>query len=321
MAKPPHAERSGDPPSAVEAALKDSVFAGLDQPDEAAAEKQGPTKPAAAARPANARTEQQRAADKIAAQTGSVANDDRLQGSRLLYDLQSKSSQGPTMLATLIAAGWVLAIVLVAFIRNGRDMANASFYGSNDFIGLIALAVIPVVGFFAISALIRRAQELRNAATAVTQAAIRLAEPETTASEKVASVGQAVRREVNALGDGLERALSRAGELEVMIHHEVTAPGRTHPDNESRLRAPIQELASQRGSDHQHRARMGDHREPYRPRFRSRHDFAASARSRPAANSQGARDRRVLLNGAFGERTELCVADRPAHQPPAGRPR
>ena len=108
------------------------------------------------------------------------------------------------------------------------------------------LAVIPVLGFFAIATLIRRAQDLRNAATAVTQAAIRLAEPETTASEKVASVGQAVRREVNALGDGLERALSRAGELEVMIHNEVTALERTYSDNESRMRALIQELASQR---------------------------------------------------------------------------
>ena len=53
--------------SAVEDALKDSVFAGLDQPEGAAPapekEKQGPTKPASVPRPANARTEQQRAAD------------------------------------------------------------------------------------------------------------------------------------------------------------------------------------------------------------------------------------------------------------------
>src|SRR6185503_18494743 len=102
-----------------------------------------------------------------------------------------------------------------------RDFGSASFFGSNDFIGLVALTVIPVLGFFAIAALIRRAQDLRNAATAVTHAAIRLAEPETTASEKVASVGQAVRREVNALE-------------------------RTYSDNESRMRALIQELASQR---------------------------------------------------------------------------
>ena len=53
---------------------------------------------------------------------------------------------------------------------------------------------------------------------------------------------------IDALGDGLERALSRAGELEVMIHNEVTALERTYSDNESRMRALIQELASQRDS-------------------------------------------------------------------------
>src|SRR5690606_28156318 len=117
-----------------------------------------------------------------------------------------------------------------------------------DFIALIAIMFLPVAAFFAVATLFRRAQDLRNAASSITQAAIRLAEPEVTAADKVASVGQAVRREVNALGDGLERALSRAGELEVMIHNEVTALERTYSDNESRMRALIAELASQRES-------------------------------------------------------------------------
>ena len=229
--------------SAVEDALKDSVFAGLDEPEDQPAPAQGPRP---VQRDGSQHAERSRVADKIAAQAGSVANDDRFQGSRILYGLQSKSSQAPTLIAALVAGGWVLAIILVAMIRHGGELGSPAFFGSNDFIGLVALAVIPVLGFFAISTLIRRAQDLRNAATAVTQAAIRLAEPETTASEKVASVGQAVRREVNALGDGLERALSRAGELEVMIHNEVTALERTYSDNESRMRALIQELASQR---------------------------------------------------------------------------
>ena len=230
--------------SAVEDALKDSVFAGLDQPD-GTAEKQGPVRPAPR-EGGNGRTERQRTADKYAAQTGSVANDDRFQHSKILYGLQNRPSQRPTLIAAGVAAVWVVGLVLVALARNGDAIASGTFFGTDEFIGLVALAVIPVLGFFAISTLVRRAQDLHNAATAVTQAAIRLAEPETTASEKVASVGQAVRREVNALGDGLERALSRAGELEVMIHNEVTALERTYSDNESRMRALIQELASQR---------------------------------------------------------------------------
>src|SRR5690606_31832352 len=128
-------------------------------------------------------------------------------------------------------------------------MANfGQFAGTIEFIAILAIIVLPVLGFFAVATLVRRAQDLRNAASSITQAAIRLAEPEVTAADKVASVGQAVRREVNALGDGLERALSRAGELEVMIHNEVTALERTYSDNESRMRALIAELASQRES-------------------------------------------------------------------------
>jgi len=228
--------------SAVEDALKDSVFGGpADDP-----RPQPEPMISSPRQQSGGRSERARVADKQAAMSGSVANDDRFQGSRILYGLQSRSSSTPNLVAILVAVGWVIAVLAIAVIRNGRDFGSASFFGSNDFIGLVALTVIPVLGFFAIATLIRRAQDLRNAATAVTHAAIRLAEPETTASEKVASVGQAVRREVNALGDGLERALSRAGELEVMIHNEVTALERTYSDNESRMRALIQELASQR---------------------------------------------------------------------------
>ncbi len=94
----------------------------------------------------------------------------------------------------------------------------------------------------------RRAQDLRLAASSMTQAALRLAEPESTATAQITTVGQAVRREVNAIGDGLERALSRAGELEVMVHNEVNSLERTYADNELRMRALIEELANQRNA-------------------------------------------------------------------------
>jgi len=41
---------------------------------------------------------------------------------------------------------------------------------------------------------------------------MRLAEPETVARESIVTVGQAIRREVAAMGDGVERALARAAE-------------------------------------------------------------------------------------------------------------
>src|SRR5690606_23950276 len=225
--------------SAVEDALKDSMFS-LDNSSQTPPERKPADTP---------RSERLRAADKIAQQAGAVANDDRISASKLLYGLQTRSSAAPTWLALLLSIVWVAATGLVAWLRLGPQMADlGTFVGSIEFVATLAIMVLPVVGFFAVATLFRRAADLRNAASSITRAAIRLAEPEVTAADKVASVGQAVRREVNALGDGLERALSRAGELEVMIHNEVTALERTYSDNESRMRALIAELASQRES-------------------------------------------------------------------------
>ena len=66
------------------------------------------------------------------------------------------------------------------------------------------------------------------------------------AHDAVVTVGQAVRREVAAMGDGIERALARAGELEALVHNEVSALERTYSDNEVRMRDILSELASER---------------------------------------------------------------------------
>ena len=229
--------------SAVENALKDSVFA----PEEAPQQKRPARK---GAEPNAVSAERRRSGEKIASQTSSVANDDRLAGAGLLYSLQSRSSNTPIIIAALLSLVWLAATIGVGVLRYSAELTASgsatSFFSSPEFAGLLAVIGLPVIGFFAVAILVRRAQELRIAAASMTQAAVRLTDPETTAADKVATVGQAVRREVNALGDGLERALSRAGELEVMVHNEVTALERTYTENETRLRALIEDLAEQR---------------------------------------------------------------------------
>ena len=229
--------------SAVENALKDSVFA----PDDTEA----PKRPDKKREEKTVKTpERRRSGDKIAGQTGSVANDDRLGGTRLIYNMQARSSGTPIVIASVLSLVWFAITGGIAYLRYspalGEPNGLQSVIGSAEFIGLMALIGLPIIGFFAFAVLVRRAQELKIAATSMTQAAMRLTDPEATAADKVATVGQAVRREVNALGDGLERALSRAGELEVMVHNEVTSLERTYSENETRLRALIQDLAEQR---------------------------------------------------------------------------
>ena len=129
--------------SAVEDALKDSVFGDSsepaapdlrDEPQSPSMQPQGPR--------AGSRAERARVADKQAAMSGSVANDDRFQGSRILYGLQSRSNSTPSFVAVIVSIVWVAAILGIGIIRNGSQLGSSSFWGSNDFIGLIALKVI-----------------------------------------------------------------------------------------------------------------------------------------------------------------------------------
>ena len=91
-----------------------------------------------------------------------------------------------------------------------------------------------------------RSQELRLITQSMAEVAMRLAEPETVARESIVTVGQAIRREVAAMGDGIERALARAAELETLVANEVSALEHAYNDNEVRIRALLQDLGSQR---------------------------------------------------------------------------
>src|SRR5918992_2988373 len=115
-------------------------------------------------------------------------------------------------------------------------------------IGLAAFLLAPVIFFYVTAHMVWRAQELRIIAQSMASVAMKLAEPEEVARESIVTVGQAIRREVAAMGDGVERALARAAELETLVHNEVAALERAYNDNELRIRGLIEDLASQRDS-------------------------------------------------------------------------
>ena len=78
---------------------------------------------------------------------------------------------------------------------------------------------MPIVIFWFLALLVWRAQELRLMASAMTEVAVRLAEPDRLAEQSVASVGQTIRRQVAAMNDVYKRrrdlvcdALRAAGE-------------------------------------------------------------------------------------------------------------
>ncbi len=110
------------------------------------------------------------------------------------------------------------------------------------------MLLAPAVFFFSTARMIVRSRELRAVAQSMAQVALRLAEPESVARDSLVTVGQAIRREVSAMGDGVERALARAAELETLVQNEVSAIERAYNDNEVRIRGLLEDLARQRDS-------------------------------------------------------------------------
>src|SRR5690606_28961817 len=115
-----------------------------------------------------------------------------------------------------------------------------------DWILLGIGVIVPIILFWAFASMVRRAQEMRMAAESMTEMAFRLAEPENLAQDRVMMVGQAVRREVAAMGEGIERTLARAVELETLVHTEVNQIERSYSENAARIRLLVDGLGSER---------------------------------------------------------------------------
>jgi len=177
-----------------------------------------------------------------------AANDDRQSVGRMLQTLQRRPSRRPYVIAGIFAVGWIAAGIMLGMAQLGTEPVQ--LIGENgialQLYGFAAVLIMPVAFLFLLANLVSRAQELRIIGRSMTDTAVRFAEPETIAKESIVSVGQAIRREVAAMGDGVERALARAAELEALVHNEVAALERAYNDNELRIRGLIEDLANQR---------------------------------------------------------------------------
>ncbi len=185
------------------------------------------------------------------APSSAPANDDQLSNiSDLVYRLDKRPSRSIYWFAFLIATLWVGVVGYFAYSRFGSQFPALSELGSDErlpeamlFAGLF---LVPLLFIWAFAVMARRAQELRLAARSMGEAAIRLLRPESVAQDSVNNIGRAVRREVAAMGEGVERALARAGELEVLVHNEVMNLERSYTDNEIRIRTLVADMTGER---------------------------------------------------------------------------
>src|SRR3954469_9690302 len=163
-----------------------------------------------------------------------AANDDRETIGQILQAIQKgRPTRNVYRLATLFAGVWLLGagLLTVSFLPSLQASIGQGSGGTLVLAGLAALFFAPVLLFYFLASLSWRGQELRMIAESMAQVAIRFSEPEGAASDSMVTVGQAIRREVAAMGDGVERAIARAGELETLVANEVSALERAYSDN------------------------------------------------------------------------------------------
>ena len=174
------------------------------------------------------------------------ANDDRRSVGELRQALNIPANHSIMALTIASIILWAVCWTFYVYFNKGEIVEiGGSLLAPKPILALGAL-VGPIAFLFITGLMARRAHEMRLIANSMTEVAIRLIEPETIATEQVVTLSQAIRREAASMGEGIERALIRAGELELIVRNEVTNLERTYSENERRIRLLIDELTRER---------------------------------------------------------------------------
>ena len=179
-----------------------------------------------------------------------AANDDGPSIGGLIYALEQKPSGRSFMMAAVASGGWFIIGCLLGYALLSTEIATASSVGSvlvsPMMVLVLAILGLPIALFWFLALLVWRAQELKLMSSAMTEVAVRLAEPDRSAEQSAASLGQAVRRQVSFMNEAIGRALGRAGELEALVQNEVSALEKSYGENEYKIKGLIKELVGER---------------------------------------------------------------------------
>ena len=181
-----------------------------------------------------------------------AANDDVPSIGGLIFALHQKPSRKPFLVAAIASAVWLVVGVTFGVTMLAPEAKSAQtlfeLFGRPVTMSVAGAIVIPITLFWFLALLVWRTQELKLMSSAMTEVAVRLAEPDRMAEQSIASLGQSVRRQVSFINDAIGRAIGRASELEALVHSEVAALERSYSENEYRIRSLIEELQSERAA-------------------------------------------------------------------------
>lgn len=178
-----------------------------------------------------------------------AANDDAPTIGGLIYALQQKPSGKPFQYAAIGSTIWALIGVFALWLTlSAEPDPYAALISKPTTFLMVTAVIVPVIVIWFLALLAWRSEELRLRSSTMAEVAIRLAEPDRLAEQSTASLGQAVRRQVSFMNDAVSRALGRAGELEALVHNEVSILERSYEENERKIQSLIKELSNERNA-------------------------------------------------------------------------
>jgi hypothetical protein len=287
-------EPKREEPRREEPHREDSVPQHLKAPQEDAKPAEIPESTGAAPSPKNMTRTRRPAGPPPQRRLSAPANDDIPSIGGLIFALQQRPSRTPFLIALAASAIWFVIGGFFAYGVISNSAASGGFL-SAPALAATAAILVPIVIFWFLALLVWRAQELRLMASAMTEVAVRLAEPDRLAEQSVASVGQTIRRQVAAMNDAISRAIGRASELEAMVHNEVAALERSYGENELRVRNLINELATERDALNNNSQRVSEALKG-----------VGAAVARDIANASSSIDKKLAERGT--QLTELLVS-------------
>ena len=146
----------------------------------------------------------------------------------------AEALQPAVVIAAGASGGWLRRRLLLAWALLSAEGAT---FTTPLMAIVVATVFLPIALFWFLALLAWRTQELKLMSSAMTEVAVRLAEPDRSAEQSAASLGQAVRRQVSFMNEAISRALGRAGELEALVHNEVSALESRYGGTSTRLGA------------------------------------------------------------------------------------
>ncbi|NRA86921.1 MAG: hypothetical protein HRU28_05915 [Rhizobiales bacterium] len=177
------------------------------------------------------------------------ANDDIAHAAQMLEEIKGDASKKPIFAALVFSVTWVILCVAVSlslFSSCVIDSAAISFSSLPILVSIAAVLFIPCVLSWGVAVFLWRARELHQISLSLAYTALHLTQPEDMAGESIATIGQAVRREVAAMGDGIDRAISRATTLENKFRNEVGNIQGFYKNNENIFHKIIADLQAER---------------------------------------------------------------------------